>query len=142
MGRDFIHPESLLRLCDTVNGAQLSPSLFEIELTEGVLMPDAEAGRRSLCSPHLKAPATSKPYKRDATLLRRVSRRIRQLHGAPRTGPGVDLEELGDAEIEQLDDDIGGREDVERIEVAVHDPVSVGVPARRRPCHRARVRRR
>lgn len=47
-GRDFIHPESLLRLSDTVSRAQLSPSLFEIELTEGVLMRDAEAGRRSL----------------------------------------------------------------------------------------------
>jgi predicted signal transduction protein with EAL and GGDEF domain/FixJ family two-component response regulator len=47
-GRDFMHPESLLRLCDTVSRAQLAPSLFEIELTEGVLMQDAEAGRRSL----------------------------------------------------------------------------------------------
>jgi predicted signal transduction protein with EAL and GGDEF domain/CheY-like chemotaxis protein len=47
-GRDFMHPESLLRLSDTVTQAQLSPSLFELELTEGVLMQDAEAGRRSL----------------------------------------------------------------------------------------------
>jgi predicted signal transduction protein with EAL and GGDEF domain/FixJ family two-component response regulator len=47
-GRDFIHPDSLLRLGDTVTQAQLSPSLFELELTEGVLMRDAEAGRRSL----------------------------------------------------------------------------------------------
>jgi predicted signal transduction protein with EAL and GGDEF domain/FixJ family two-component response regulator len=47
-GRDFMYPESLLRLCDTVTRAQLSPSLFELELTEGVLMQDAEAGRRSL----------------------------------------------------------------------------------------------
>jgi len=47
-GRDFMHPESLLRLSDTVTHAQLSPSLFELELTEGVLMQDAEAGRRSL----------------------------------------------------------------------------------------------
>jgi predicted signal transduction protein with EAL and GGDEF domain/CheY-like chemotaxis protein len=47
-GRDFMYPESLLRLSDTVTQAQLSPSLFEFELTEGVLMRDAEAGRRSL----------------------------------------------------------------------------------------------
>jgi diguanylate cyclase (GGDEF)-like protein len=47
-GRDFMNPESLLRLCDTVAQAKLSPSLFELELTEGVLMRDAEAGRRSL----------------------------------------------------------------------------------------------
>ncbi|HEY2464937.1 MAG TPA: EAL domain-containing protein [Steroidobacteraceae bacterium] len=47
-GRDFAHPEALLRLSDTVAQANLSPSLFELELTEGVLMRDAEAGRRSL----------------------------------------------------------------------------------------------
>ncbi len=47
-GRDFMSPESLLRLGDTVSQARLSPSLFELELTEGVLMQDAEAGRRSL----------------------------------------------------------------------------------------------
>ena len=47
-GRDFMYPEALLRLSDTVTRAQLSPSLFELELTEGVLMQDAEAGRRSL----------------------------------------------------------------------------------------------
>jgi predicted signal transduction protein with EAL and GGDEF domain/FixJ family two-component response regulator len=47
-GRDFMYPEALLRLGDTVTQAQLSPSLFELELTEGVLMQDAEAGRRSL----------------------------------------------------------------------------------------------
>ena len=47
-GRDFMYPEALLRLGDTVTQAQLSPSLFELELTEGVLMRDAEAGRRSL----------------------------------------------------------------------------------------------
>jgi diguanylate cyclase (GGDEF)-like protein len=47
-GRDFMHPEALLRLSDTVTQANLSPSLFELELTEGVLMRDAEAGRRSL----------------------------------------------------------------------------------------------
>jgi len=47
-GRDFMHPEALLRLSDTVTQANLSPALFELELTEGVLMRDAEAGRRSL----------------------------------------------------------------------------------------------
>jgi predicted signal transduction protein with EAL and GGDEF domain/CheY-like chemotaxis protein len=47
-GRDFMQPEALLRLGDTVTLAELSPSLFELELTEGVLMRDAEAGRRSL----------------------------------------------------------------------------------------------
>jgi diguanylate cyclase (GGDEF)-like protein len=47
-GRDFMHPEALLRISDTVARAGLSPSLFELELTEGVLMRDAEAGRRSL----------------------------------------------------------------------------------------------
>jgi diguanylate cyclase (GGDEF)-like protein len=47
-GRDFAHPEALLRISDIVAQAGLSPSLFELELTEGVLMRDAEAGRRSL----------------------------------------------------------------------------------------------
>jgi diguanylate cyclase (GGDEF)-like protein len=47
-GRDFMHPEALLRISDTVTKANLSASLFELELTEGVLMRDAEAGRRSL----------------------------------------------------------------------------------------------
>jgi predicted signal transduction protein with EAL and GGDEF domain/FixJ family two-component response regulator len=47
-GRDFMYPDALLRLGDTVIQAGLSPSLFELELTEGVLMRDAEAGRRSL----------------------------------------------------------------------------------------------
>jgi diguanylate cyclase (GGDEF)-like protein len=49
-GRDFLHPEALLRLSEIVAQAQLTPSLFELELTEGVLMRDAEAGRRSLQS--------------------------------------------------------------------------------------------
>ena len=47
-GREFMHPEGLLRISDTVARANLSASLFELELTEGVLMRDAEAGRRSL----------------------------------------------------------------------------------------------
>ena len=47
-GRDFMYPEALMRLGDTVTQARLPPSLFEFELTEGVLMRDAEAGRRSL----------------------------------------------------------------------------------------------
>jgi diguanylate cyclase (GGDEF)-like protein len=47
-GRDFLHPRALLRMGDTVAKSDLSPALFELELTEGVLMRDAEAGRRSL----------------------------------------------------------------------------------------------
>ncbi|MGA7537997.1 MAG: EAL domain-containing protein [Steroidobacteraceae bacterium] len=47
-GRDFMHPESILRICDTVDRARLPAHLFELELTEGVLMRDAEGGRRSL----------------------------------------------------------------------------------------------
>jgi len=47
-GRDFMYPDALLRLGDTVTQARLSPSLFELELTEGVLMQDAESARRSL----------------------------------------------------------------------------------------------
>lgn len=47
-GRDFMRPDSLLRISEAVDQARLSPSLFELELTEGVLMQDAEAGRRSL----------------------------------------------------------------------------------------------
>lgn len=47
-GRDFMRPEGLLHMSDTVGHARLSPSLFELELTEGILMQDAEAGRRSL----------------------------------------------------------------------------------------------
>lgn len=49
-GRDFSHPEFLLRLGDAVTQANLSPSLFELELTESVLMRDAEAGRKSLAA--------------------------------------------------------------------------------------------
>jgi diguanylate cyclase (GGDEF)-like protein len=47
-GRDFMRPEFLLRLGQIVSDAQLPPSLFELELTEGVLMKDAETGRRAL----------------------------------------------------------------------------------------------
>jgi diguanylate cyclase (GGDEF)-like protein len=47
-GRDFMQPEALLRLSDIVAQANLPASLFELELTESVLMRDAEAGRRSL----------------------------------------------------------------------------------------------
>lgn len=47
-GREFMQPEALLRISDTVAQANLTASLFELELTEGVLMRDAEAGRRSL----------------------------------------------------------------------------------------------
>lgn len=47
-GRDFMRQESVLRLSEAVDQARLSASLFELELTEGVLMQDAEAGRRLL----------------------------------------------------------------------------------------------
>ena len=47
-GREFMRPDVLFRVSETVEQARLSPSLFELELTEGVLMRDAEAGRRSL----------------------------------------------------------------------------------------------
>ena len=47
-GREFMRPDILLRISETVEQARLSAALFELELTEGVLMRDAEAGRRSL----------------------------------------------------------------------------------------------
>jgi diguanylate cyclase (GGDEF)-like protein len=47
-GREFMDPQALLRIGETVAREKLSPSLFELELTEGVLMRDAEAGRLSL----------------------------------------------------------------------------------------------
>ena len=47
-GRDFMRQESVLRLSEAVEQAGLSASLFELELTEGVLMQDAEVGRRLL----------------------------------------------------------------------------------------------
>ncbi|MGH8316139.1 MAG: putative bifunctional diguanylate cyclase/phosphodiesterase, partial [Steroidobacterales bacterium] len=47
-GRDFMRPEAPLRISAVVDEARLDPSLFELELTEGVLMQDAEGGRRSL----------------------------------------------------------------------------------------------
>jgi predicted signal transduction protein with EAL and GGDEF domain/CheY-like chemotaxis protein len=47
-GREFMRPDILFRVSETVEQARLPPSLFELELTEGVLMRDAEAGRRSL----------------------------------------------------------------------------------------------
>lgn len=46
--RDFMHAESILRISDTVDRARLPACLFELELTEGVLMRDVEGGRRSL----------------------------------------------------------------------------------------------
>jgi len=49
-GREFMRPDILFRISETVEQARLSPALFELELTEGVLMRDAEAGRRSLLS--------------------------------------------------------------------------------------------
>jgi predicted signal transduction protein with EAL and GGDEF domain/FixJ family two-component response regulator len=47
-GREFMRPDILFRISETVEQARLPPALFELELTEGVLMRDAEAGRRSL----------------------------------------------------------------------------------------------
>jgi diguanylate cyclase (GGDEF)-like protein len=47
-GRDFMRQDVLLRLSRVVEEAHLPASLFELELTEGVLMQDVESGRRSL----------------------------------------------------------------------------------------------
>ena len=49
-GREFMRPDILFRISETAEQARLPASLFELELTEGVLMRDAEAGRRSLLS--------------------------------------------------------------------------------------------
>ena len=49
-GREFMRPDILYRISETVEQARLPAALFELELTEGVLMRDAEAGRRSLLS--------------------------------------------------------------------------------------------
>jgi predicted signal transduction protein with EAL and GGDEF domain/DNA-binding response OmpR family regulator len=47
-GREFMRPDILFRISETVEQARLPPALFELELTEGVLMRDADSGRRSL----------------------------------------------------------------------------------------------
>ena len=47
-GRDFMRQDVLLRLSRVVEEARLPASLFELELTEGVLMHDVESGQRSL----------------------------------------------------------------------------------------------
>jgi len=47
-GRDFMRQDVLLRLSEVVEQARLPPSLFELELTEGVLMQDVESGQRAL----------------------------------------------------------------------------------------------
>jgi diguanylate cyclase (GGDEF)-like protein/PAS domain S-box-containing protein len=47
-GRDFMRPDVVLQLSRIVETARLPASLFELELTEGVLMQDVDAGRRSL----------------------------------------------------------------------------------------------
>jgi EAL domain-containing protein (putative c-di-GMP-specific phosphodiesterase class I) len=47
-GRDFMRQDVLLRLSRVVEEARLPASLFELELTEGVLMQDVESGQRSL----------------------------------------------------------------------------------------------
>ncbi|HET7756543.1 MAG TPA: EAL domain-containing protein [Steroidobacteraceae bacterium] len=49
-GRDFLRHDVLLHLSRVVEDAHLPASLFELELTEGVLMQDAEGGRRSLAA--------------------------------------------------------------------------------------------
>jgi diguanylate cyclase (GGDEF)-like protein len=49
-GRDFMRQDVLLHLSRVVEDAHLPASLFELELTEGVLMQDVEAGRRSLAA--------------------------------------------------------------------------------------------
>jgi diguanylate cyclase len=47
-GRDFMRQDVLLRISRVVEEAHLPASLFELELTEGVLMQDVEGGQRSL----------------------------------------------------------------------------------------------
>jgi diguanylate cyclase (GGDEF)-like protein len=47
-GRDFMRQDVLLRLSRVLEEAHLPASLFELELTEGVLMQDVEGGQRSL----------------------------------------------------------------------------------------------
>ena len=49
-GRDFLRQDVLLRLSRVVEEARLPASLFELELTEGVLMQDVESGQRSLAA--------------------------------------------------------------------------------------------
>ena len=49
-GRDFMRQDVLLRLSRVVEEAHLPASLFELELTEGVLMHDVESGQRSLAA--------------------------------------------------------------------------------------------
>jgi EAL domain-containing protein (putative c-di-GMP-specific phosphodiesterase class I) len=47
-GQEFMRPELPLRISGCVEQAGLPPALIELQLTEGALMQDAEAGRRSL----------------------------------------------------------------------------------------------
>jgi EAL domain-containing protein (putative c-di-GMP-specific phosphodiesterase class I) len=47
-GREFVRPGLLVRISETVEQARLPPAIFELELTEGVLMRDTEVARRSL----------------------------------------------------------------------------------------------
>jgi diguanylate cyclase (GGDEF)-like protein len=49
-GRDFLRQDVLLRMSRVVEEAHLPASLFELELTEGVLMQDVEGGQRSLAA--------------------------------------------------------------------------------------------
>ena len=47
-GQEFMRPELPLRISECVEQAGLPAALIELQLTEGALMQDAEAGRRSL----------------------------------------------------------------------------------------------
>ena len=49
-GRDFMRQDVLLRLSRVVEEARLPASLFELELTEGVLMQDVDSGQRALAA--------------------------------------------------------------------------------------------
>jgi diguanylate cyclase (GGDEF)-like protein len=49
-GRDFLRQDVLLRLSRVLEESHLPASLFELELTEGVLMQDVEGGQRSLAA--------------------------------------------------------------------------------------------
>ena len=41
---------------------------------------------------------------------------------------GLAVQQLGDTEIEQLDDAVSGHQDIRGLQIPVHDQMSVGVP--------------